>query len=554
MGYNINDIKIPVVNPREVKISLHRNYFTGASRSNEVVEVSLGCHVDGARLPYPSLSDKQTALAAVLKRISARLPTPESIKLEELKSFSRKWLEKNCKPLSETDIKSIPDWIESRPYPRWRKDELLLCYENMQKGKLKAKDKFVKCFIKAENYPAYKHARGIFSRADAFKVHFGPLCSAIEEVMYQRPEFIKHVPVKDRPKYIEEYFGTNYGPTSATDYTSFESSFTPEVMGAVDQVMFDFFLKNINDPILKDCIMTLQSENICVFKTFTLKITGARMSGEMNTSLSNGFANLMVMSYLCESQKLGTLKMVVEGDDALAHTSSGRFPKPEDFASLGFNVKMEIHRIRSSASFCGIIYDPQDLITVTDIRECIATFGWASARYKNSGSKKLKALLRCKSLSYLYQYPGCPVLQELALYGLRMTRSFDITSFLEKDRSMSGWEREQIMAANEWFKSYGFADLPIRDIPNNTRLLVEEKFGVSIEEQIYLEKLISEKNDLSPFTFDANWPTDWVHNYLHYTCIEGEETIGLSYFGGEDFSELASALPSVTWLNQLQMG
>lgn len=39
----------------------------------------------------------------------------------------------------------------------------------------------------------------INSRSDAFKAFSGPFFKAIEKVVYEMPEFIKHTPVPDRP-------------------------------------------------------------------------------------------------------------------------------------------------------------------------------------------------------------------------------------------------------------------------------------------------------------------------------------------------------------------
>lgn len=512
--------------PRSVTISLHRPFFLAQKR--EVVEVSLGCHVHGARLPYPSTHDPMTALGGVTKRISAKLPIPEPmalpngnvISLPELGKFCRGWLEKHCKPLAAGDIMEPRDWIDSRPYPEWRKDQLRKVADDLGASRLIKKHKKVKSFIKQESYtPKPKHARGIFSRTDYFKVKFGPICSKIEEQIYEIENFIKHIPVKDRPKYMEDYFSNCYGENSATDYTSFESSFTPEVMSFTDKVMFDYFLQYINNDEFEDIVSTLRGTNECVFKWFTLYLEGARMSGEMNTSLSNGFANLMVMSFLVNQLGYGELKMVVEGDDALAQTSTGKFPTSEHFSKLGFNIKLELHKDRASASFCGIIYNQDDLINVTDPKEVMASFGWANSRYCRSKTNVLKALLRAKSFSYAFQYPGCPIIQEMAAYGLRMTKGMDIRHFVKTNHSMSLWEREQVLAALDC----GYANLPFQQIPMGTRQLVEEQFGITVEEQIHIEDVFRRKQDLSPFAINIDWPIEYYISFNKHVCLKDLE-------------------------------
>jgi len=308
--------------------------------------------------------------------------------------------------------------------------------------------------MKDETYTEYKHGRGIWSRTDVFKVLFGPLVAQMEEQLYQHPSFIKHVPVKDRPRYISELFNTSTEPIASSDFTSMEASFTAEVMKAFDGTQFKFFCQNLTDPMIKFLYEIPQGMNECIFKFFTVWIRARRMSGEMNTSSSNGGANLTLFSFF---YWLITGKwdcpIVVEGDDGLMKGHWIHQIQERWFKELGFEVKLEMHDHIADASFCGIIYDPEDLINVTDPREVLASFGWCSRKYAGARKYRMMSLLRCKSLSYLHQYPGCPIIQELALYGLAQTRSYDVRGFLNKDRVMSLWERDQINSAYEITRS-----------------------------------------------------------------------------------------------------
>ena len=261
------------------------------------------------------------------------------------------------------------------------------------------------------------------------------------------------------------------------------------------------------------------------------------MSGEMNTSLSNGFANLMVQCFMTWLRLYGVkvryrwysraylvrrfykfkrgvdLRIRVEGDDGIMKTRDGKFSPPEDYALLGFSIKIQIHPDPARASFCGIVYHPDECINVTDPREVLCQFGWASQRYSKAGKKNLMALLRCKALCYLHQYPGCPIIQELALYGLRMTAGYDVKSFMERTRGMSMWEREQVLAAVE--------ARPVSQLVGTaTRALVEDLYGVSIEVQLRLESYLRNMNELKPLIIDLiDWPSAWVEYFNEY-CFE----------------------------------
>jgi len=511
-GYRHGEEKLPIL-PPDSTIEI-KEYKQNLVSKRPPMKASMGPIIMGATLPHPDTSHTATLEAGVVKRIATKMPEPDPEWLAELTTFIDQWLEENCVSLSPDVDLSFEKWLEERPYPEWRKQELREVNESIVKLSLPEKYRKVKLFMKDEDYTTYKHGRGIYARADEFKVLFGPLCAAIEEDMYSKPEFIKHVPVADRPNYIEDLLTTSADPTGTTDFRSFECSFTEKIQKAVDQRMFLFYCRNLRNSFLRRVYESLAGENTVLNKCFSFKLRAKRMSGEMNTSLNNGFANLMVNKFLIKKLSLGSLRMAVEGDDGISKTSSGRFPTTEDYAKLGFNIEIEVHKDSATASFCGIVYDRDDRINVTDPREVLANFGWASSRYARCGKKKLMALLRCKALSYLHQYPGCPIIQELALYGLRMTKSYNVKSFVENDRYLSQWERDQFreIINLDWREV-------IRPVGNNTRLLVERLYQISVEEQKMIEQYLHDKEELTPLLIDINYPREWI-DYFNKYCFE----------------------------------
>jgi len=367
--------------------------------------------------------------------------------------------------------------------------------------------------MKDETYTEYKHGRGIWSRSDVFKVLFGPLVAKIEETLYQHPAFIKHIPVKDRPAYIENLFAFQSDHIAGTDFTSFEASFTEQVMKSVDQKFFQFFTQNLHDPYIEFLYRVPALLNECIFKLFTVWIKARRMSGEMNTSSNNGFANWALFSFfhwLITGE--WNCPIVVEGDDGLMKGDWIVFLQTSWFKMLGFDIKLDTYNSVSDASFCGILYDPEDLINVTDPHEVLASFGWCSRKYAGARKGRFLALLRCKSLSYLHQYPGCPIIQALALYGLRITRSYDVRGFLKKDRAMSLWEREQIMQA--------LNDHPVaKPVGFSTRLLIERRYKMSVEDQYALEEYLDSLITIQELNvYLPSWPVSWIHYFNNY-CV-----------------------------------
>jgi len=371
--------------------------------------------------------------------------------------------------------------------------------------------------MKDETYPEYKHARGINSRTDVFKCRVGPIFKAIESVVYSHPSFIKHVPVSKRPSYIKDKLYALGRKYFATDYTAFEALFVKEVMECVEFELYDWMTFDLpsHEEFMRTCREDLAGLNHCEFKWFWVELQATRMSGEMCTSLGNGFANLMFMLFLCQEVGSTFVDGVVEGDDGL-FVISGPAPSKADFESIGLIIKLEVHDQLSNASFCGIIFDETDCINVRDPRRVLTTFGWTSARYAKARTSKLRILLRAKSLSLAYQYPGCPIIQALAHYGLRMTEGVTAWQLIRAACAAGVNEyqrdvlRQAIRAGNPCQYPTGI----------RTRLLVERMFNITVEAQIryeaYLEGL-SEIQPLDPLFLDVVLPAvsrDYTTKYV----------------------------------------
>jgi hypothetical protein len=481
------------------------------------VLVSLGPHVDGAALPRPDLQHAPTSEAGARKRILAATPTIDRARLMRFRLFVRNWIRKNLNKLDpQTDV-SFDTWVENTNYPAWRKDQLRKTWEDLG-NKWDPELWKAKCFIKDESYAEFKHARNIFSRSDSMKVVFGPYFKAIENVLYKHEAFIKHVPVADRPAYIKKLLERNGAKYIQTDYSAFESHFIPELMEACEFELYDYLLEEVEGGKEMCALLraVLQGDNVCQFKWFTLLVEATRLSGEMNTSLGNGFTNLMAMLFLCEESGASDVAMVVEGDDGIT-SHSGPAPTPADFASIGLTIKLEPVDQLSEASFCGIVFDPEDGINVTDVRKEIVKFGWTSNVYRRSRSNKLKVLLRAKSLSLAHQYPGCPILESLARYGLRMTRGVDIRCYVQNSGTLDTWQRAQLLAAMHDEKSLSSK---FRRPGMATRWLVRDRYGIDIMTQISIEEYFDKKSDLKPIDHPGIWflmEKDWIKYFEEYS-------------------------------------
>jgi len=494
--------------------------------------VSLGCHLNSFKMPFGDLSDTASSIAGVLKRTAFKHPPADCNLRSELAEFVRSWLLKNLSPLNTQDDVSFNTWIEATKYSRRRKEELKKTFEAFD-GKWKKRDLECKSFNKAESYSAWKHLRGINSRSDIFKCIVGPTFSAIEKVLFKMKWFIKKVPVSDRARHVWE---TMYSPTAqyyATDYSAFESHFDLQLMTEVEFQLYAFMTSALPTGaswfnLVRETLGGLQT---CHYKGFVAAGVASRMSGEMCTSLGNSFANLMIFLFVCSKAGIEEkdINGFVEGDDGLFKFERHQFIDDSLFTKLGLTIKIDKYDTLNEASFCGLIFDPDSLIIITDPREVLTDFGWAGPSYVHCGRVRRGELLRAKSLSFMHQYPGCPIVQSLALYGLRATAHVDLSRYLERgSMKTSEWERGQLLEAVE-----NIDKLVSRPVTRRSREIVDKMYGISPDEQIRIENILDSRSyeDLSPIDIGRpDYMSDvWAECWSEYVRVsQGDYPVAYS--------------------------
>jgi len=423
---------------------------------------------------------------------------PKRALFREFKAFVHRWLRENLKPLAPEELLSFEEWLDLTNYTDRRKSDLKKLYDEDVRTFAEAikdhKVLRVKSFIKDENYAEWKFPRWINSRSDVFKIMFGRYVKSIEKKIYALKFFIKNVPVPDRPQFIMDNL---FAPSSYyvfTDFTSFESHFVRKLKKACEMQLFGYMLHKIA-PDAVQCIKTALCES-----TYQLgdgqvvcNVQALRMSGEMDTSLSNGFTNLMVMKFTCFKSGCKDAPIVVEGDDALCRTPfplTARIP-----TDLGFRIKMGSTQHLNEASFCGQIFDIIDMAVVTDPRDTIVNFGWTKKTDVESSQKRRDLLLRAKGYSLLYSYPGCPILSSMAQYVLRVTKRSEtgIVTYVTQDRNLDWWSRETLLQAIK-YKGGSVK------IGAHTRELVEKLYKITVAEQVELESYFDSLTRPTPIT------------------------------------------------------
>lgn len=480
------------------------------------VRRSLGPHYQGFSLPVPDLSYAPDQVAGAIKRVAAQMPEINRVKLRAFRRFVRKWCFKNLSGLQFDANESFDfdEWIESTSYPLYRKNELRDVYVRSLCRKMKTE---VLSFVKDENYPEFKHVRGIYSRHDDFKVRVGPFFKKVGDIFFNLKWFIKKIPVHLRPSAMLDKFG-DCSNIFCTDFSQYEATFVKKLM-SVENIVYGFLLKNNPNKkrIMDDISRGMMSTNFIQFRKWAMELCCKRMSGEMNTSVSNGFMNLLLTHFLLKKAGNNNFDSYIEGDDSIS-SYDVRPPRIEEYEEMGARIKIEKPLSLCQASFCGQIFDPIDLDNVSNPMEAIVSFGWTGRDYMYSNDLTLRKLLKAKSLSLLYEYSGCPVIRSVAMYGLRVTNDIPINDVVKiKNKSrMSSYEREKyLMMLDNFDENKCFGNY----VKNNTRVLVSEMYNFPIELQFLVEDYFDKKNDLKPIyipEIEHLFHKDWSTYYQMY--------------------------------------
>lgn len=476
-------------------------------------------------------------------------PTLNLFELERFEEFVTKWVERHFVPLSDATDLSFETWLDGTNYTAGRKDELRKAnaevHETIARTRRRSeaeadhegstqqhfeeqsRDKRydVNAFQKAEAYNAFKPPRVIAARSDFSKCIFGPIAKAIEKEVFKLKWFIKKIPVRDRPAYLREHVALAGHNVVATDYSKYESSFRAAIQASCERVLYNYMLSSNSwrDVFLAHYDGAVLGTNHVQFRDWFTEVIGSRMSGEMFTSLGNGFSNLVTVCYLLDKQGYDCeqLRGVFEGDDGLFIAPHGFDIYDPTVTRLGFELKITVEDAWNEASFCGNIFAEEENTNITDLCYVIANTPWHHADYVVAKLSKCDAVLRSKALSLIHQYPGHPVLQSYARCLLRITRGRDISPYLDGP-TIGNWERGRLLEALKFFGiGTSFTDSQIVGAPISmaTRLLYEKKFKMTVEHQMILEDWFDEQQELDCYThpiLDLYMPEEYQLNSVVY--------------------------------------
>lgn len=488
--------------------------------ADDFVARSLGFHVYGMLPCYPSQRDGRSAKVGGYHRWMSETPPVDKQQIRRFRSFVRKWIRRNLVPLDvDTDL-SVDSWLAETHYTEARKEELRKAKVDV----LLEKHFRVSSFIKKEAYPSYKPPRWINSRSDPFKVYSGPFFHRVEKVLFSgslSKYFVKGKAYDERARDIRARLYAPGATYFATDYSAFETSFSPELMKACELQLYSYMAMRLpgGNDLVRTITKALASRQTCVMrKPGIVAKAHARMSGDMCTSLGNGFTNLMIA--LFAAQELGwehELCGIVEGDDGIFR-ADGPIPTKEWYAKLGFYIKLDEYHDLGEAGFCQTYFaeseeEPENVI---DPLKFMAKLSWTTAEGMHGGAKVMMELAKAKGLSLLFMCPSGPILTAMALWVLRATSHVE-------PRWGSDWWTWSCLKSSSIVQCLEKSKLPI---PYVRREFVERKWGVSVQHQLYIENYFNSlPNELrvidDPIIMhlcsEAN--PHWVQNW-HSHCVD----------------------------------
>jgi hypothetical protein len=493
LGYRPKDHlilnKYPLPAPDEVGMKMRVESKPPLTTGRRAQACTLPVYLGGAVYPHPDCNWPEMLRNGAKYRAGRKLPP---VNIENFWERFQLFVKDTILPeffgerLDYDEEINFEEWLSKTNYPEWRKEELRKVYDDM--FCIEDKNNFiVKLFMKDEFYPGIKHGRGIYARVDEAKVIFGPVVKKIEEIVYQHPAFVKHVPVDKRPSYIYERL---YSPGSkylATDYSSFEAHMSKEMFQLIEYFIYRQFVGQTNTHmtyVLNLMEKIVSGKNIIRNKYFSGYIHARRMSGEMTTSLGNGLINYCLMKFACHLQGIDTVG-VVEGDDGLFAVGQNVVFDPIVFRDMGCLVKLDEHNRLETAGFCQNVFDIEERINIVDPIKILCNFGWCQTKYIHASQKTKMKLLRVKALSMLFQCAGCPIVHVLAERLLYLTRSYNLGKLL--DKAYSGfWERQ----LKEGIEALNVQEKLNVSISSSSRMLMSEKFGISPSAQLAIENSI----------------------------------------------------------------
>lgn len=476
-----------------------------------------------ATLPMADRYDQKNMVYAIKSRMLRMLPPHERYDL--VRSTSRLVLRKQCSELRiPADFIIDQDkYIDDLPHSENRKNQLREAKIRMLEDPSYKIDA-VEIHIKPNDaFEKFAKPRGIYARSDGAKVKYGSVVHVIEERVFQLPYFVKKVPVSQRAKYIYDYMdGKNDRLYNyyVTDYSNFEAQLSPELMNVCECQLYKYMTsrnKEAKEVMERFCSVITGEQQVWA-PNLQAWMMGKRQSGEVSTSLGNGWTNLIMAMTVCRDHGIPFEKFcgVFEGDDGVIRTPRDVVLTANDFARYGMVIKIKKVPNITQAEFCGLIFSDKDLSNIKDPIWTLVGYGWSRSSLKYVKSKRLvDGQLLAKAICAICEAPRCPIVKPFMLKMLQLTKwtnpIYD-NDWWEK-YVMKEFDQEKILENRLFWQLVG------EEIPLCNRSVMQDYYGISIGDQLRIENEIANIQDLSALklpTLRKYIPLDWIMCYDRY--------------------------------------
>jgi hypothetical protein len=559
-GYRVNDVRTSK-RAASIRKDVVFRLRTVCKQRNQIVQVGLGCEDQVAAMPSPNRTDGLSLLVGAIVRLAPMLPpTPVPFTIF-IRQHLHRWLEGMFSPMPFNTDFSYQHWRDTRDYTETRKNELDKARAEMFEPPWAYT---ADGFIKAETYVGYKVPRWICPTSDWTKVRIGPYISAIEHHVFLSERFIKLIPGPLRTAHLWRRLVSVMKHYIERDVTSAESHHRIEYVTIMLEI-YRFFLRDCQSFETEEVIemiektMTNPGQPTLQTPYFIILLLVILKSGRMDTS----FVNVMLFMLIYDMLNLfrfnldfshgryrsyeilqevmdeitrlprrpvnsdfgmSDLDGIFEGDDSLTTALPGQMLTDRMYLDIGVKLEGRFSHELSGTDFCGMIFDEEERIMITDILSTYIGFGWAMDAYLGVKPVRKLELLRARAFSLLYQYNSCPVLHELALYALRITQHIDLERFFRKNRSVSQYERKQMYEA---YMALRHERVFVNRCGPRTRALVERLFNITVDMQLRAEHKLRHTSTLQPLNlFDSSvYPVDWVHYRQNFVFRFTDEQI-----------------------------
>lgn len=470
--------------PTDPKSSIHIIH-TPEPQSYHLLAKQIG-PINPKGIPFATDRTPASMIDGAKKRIMPLTPKPNPKYLRAVGATVRHIL-KGFTPLEhlELDEHYIDEFLAHYDKPLKTKRALKEAFFDVQSTPINRKDFLVKTFAKKEFYENEKYSRLIMVRSLRLKAMLSNAIHKCDEYLFHESPiaryFVKGMTPQEQVDAMAKRF-KGHSLFLETDYSSFESSFSPQYQKVVEIAFWKHMLQN-NPDILNVVLQCYKTHKI-IGPGFKIYKSGGRMSGDLWTSSMNGFSNLVNIMTLARLNNI-EFDGFVEGDDGLFWMTHDSL-KPEDYAQLGFIIKMEYkHRIQD-CSFCGKVFDEKSK-HVLGTPEQINRVGWTLDKsYWRASPEKQKSLLASKALSLAVLYPGCPCIQARAQSILRGVGKHQFKRHqFESNYTLTYMTTERNMTIDKIYESLTFPQPTLED-----RMLYEERFGVSVRQQLIYEEAV----------------------------------------------------------------